>query len=148
MFIASIFLLRYLGEDAKILTTMPKLLFSIIFLILLIIIESLILSHWRTTPGKKLLKINIYSDNEKEIAYTDAFLRTIKVWFYGLGLGIPLITLFTQVKAFNKLTNNGITSWDKEGNFIISYEEVATWRIVFATIIVILLFVLYIKFSR
>jgi len=148
IFVASIFILRYLGKDINVITSMPKIVFSAIFLFLLIIIEILVFHHWGTTAGKKLLKIHISKNNETTISYYEATLRTIKVWVFGLGLGIPLISLFTQISAFNKLSSNGITSWDKEGEFTIRHDDVDTWRIVLALMIVLVMLISYVKFSR
>jgi len=148
LFIITIFIFRYLGMDTNIFKSMPKFIFSIIFLILMIFVEIFIFYRWSTTPGKKLLNIKITKEDGSIITYNDAFIRTLKVWIKGLGLGIPIITFFTQIAAFNKLNTNGITSWDEEGGFKVIDESVAIWRIVLAGIIILGLFVSYVKFAR
>jgi len=143
IFISSGVILGFLGKDISFLTTVPKILFSALNIILLIIIEALVLSHYSTTLGKKFLKINIQKKDQENITLNDAFMRTIKVWFFGLGLGIPLVTFFTQINAYGKLSDNGITRWDKEENFIITHNTVATWRIVVATVVAMGAFAFY-----
>jgi len=148
LYVGLIFLMRYLGQDVMLLTHMPKIIFSIIFLLLLILVESMILSHWSTTVGKKFLKIKISQEDTDKIVFLDALVRTLKVWVKGLGLGIPIVSFITQISAFNHLNNEGITSWDKDGRFLVVNEKVAMWRIVLAIIVVVILYVTYVKFAR
>jgi uncharacterized RDD family membrane protein YckC len=142
--IVVILVLRNLENDINLLENMSKMIFSGILLLFFGLIEPLLLSYWGTTPGKKLLKIKITKEDNTSISFHDAFMRTIKVWFKGLGLGIPLISFFTQINAYNNLSNDGITSWDKSGGFRIVHEKIATWRIVLATLIVVTVFIAYI----
>ena len=137
-------ILGFLGTNVSFLSTVPQLVFTVLYVIFLILIESMVFSHWQTTLGKKFLKIKINKLDESKIAYSDALKRTVQVWFKGLGFGIPLISLFTQINAYGNLTDKGITSWDRDGEFDVKQEQIDTWRIVVATILVACIMLLYI----
>ncbi len=59
-----------------------------------------------------------------------AFQRSARVWFFGLGAGLPIVSLVTLVTAYNKLTKEGITSWDRVGNFSITHGPIGVGRMV------------------
>lgn len=108
-----------------------------------IFVESLLLSSFGTTFGKSLFKIKITLKNSSVITYSEALSRSMKVWLRGMGAGIPLVSLITHIVAYIRLTDNGTTSWDREGNFTISHEKIGFGRILVA-IVLITVFVLLI----
>ena len=121
---------------------------SNIFLTMLVLFvwifaESTLLSSWGTTPGKWLLKINLEGPTGKP-DFSTALNRSFAVWLKGLGLGIPIVSLFTLISSYNHLTKNGITPWDKDGNFKVSHGKIGVVRTVIAVIIsIIFLFILF-----
>ncbi len=137
-------ILGFLGTNVSFLSTVPGFVSSVLYVVFLILIEPMVLSHWQTTPGKSLLHIKINKSDDSRVSYSDALLRTVRVWFKGLAFGIPIISLFTQINAYGNLTDKGITSWDRDGELNVTHESVATWRIVLATILVVCMFALYI----
>ncbi len=111
---------------------------TIMILFVWIFVEAILLSSWGKTPGKWLLKIDIKSDNEENITFSNALNRSFAVWFKGLGFGIPIVAFFTQISAYNSLKNNGITSWDKDNHFTISHGKIGAGRIILSIIIFII----------
>ena len=65
---------------------------------------------------------------------------TNSVRLRGEGFGIPIVALVTRIYAYNTLTKEGITSWDKDGGFFVAHREIGALR-------VILVVVLYIGFA-
>lgn len=102
-----------------------------------VFVEPCMLSSWGTTPGKALLNIRVRKNNGDKPTYAEAITRALNVWTGGLGLGIPIVALFAQIYAYNRLTKDKITSWDKEGGFTVSHRVIGTGRIV-ATILIFL----------
>lgn len=62
------------------------------------------------------------------------------VWVRGIGLGIPLITVFTQLFGANTLNKKGETSWDKSHGFDVRCGKLRFGRVFGALILALLLF--------
>ncbi len=106
----------------------PDAYFGMIALVAYVFFEPVMLATFGTTPLKALFRVRIRNHDGSRLSYPTALVRTLKVWLRGLGLGIPLISLFTHISSYNRLTNKGITSWDAEGGFVVSHKDVAWWR--------------------
>lgn len=125
-------------------------LLGIVALFLYVFVEALLLSSFGTTPGKWLFKIQLAHASGNPISYSQALTRAIKVWWRGLGIGFPIVGLITNVVAYERLKRYGITSWDREGNFVVAHEKIGTARILVAIafFIVFLIFVAIMKLSE
>jgi uncharacterized RDD family membrane protein YckC len=99
------------------LEAMPSIVLGIFALFLWCFIEAVLLSTWGTTPGKALLGVTLRTAQGGKLDFGTALSRAFKVWVFGLGLGIPIVSLITVVKAYNRLKKLGETSWDAEGRF-------------------------------
>lgn len=105
------------------------LLFGMVILFIWIFIESFFLQMFGSTFGKWLLRINIRKANGTKLSYLDALQRSFSVWAYGLGIGFPVVALFTEISAYSDLTRRGATSWDKERNLQVTYQSIGVMRI-------------------
>lgn len=90
-------------------------------------VESMLLSSVGTTPGKWLLNVKI-SRHGTAIPFESALRRSLSVWYRGLGLGLPLVSLCTLCFARDKLQKNGITSWDKDEGFTVEHDTIGVTR--------------------
>ena len=115
----------------------PDALFGVIFLFLYNFVEAAMFAAWGTTPGKALLNIRVRNSNSSKLTFSDALSRVFSVWFRGEGLGIPIVALFTQITAYNKLTKQGFTTWDQVGNFTVSHHNIQAWRGVLAVVLLV-----------
>ncbi|MBL8499555.1 MAG: RDD family protein [Nitrosomonas sp.] len=97
-----------------------------------VFIESLFLSTTGTTPGKWLFKIRLIPSSGETADYSTAFSRSFKVWWRGFGIGFPLVSLITLIVSYNKLTKNGITTWDRDSGFTVTHEQIGPLRVIFA----------------
>ena len=102
---------------------------GVIFLFTYNFVEPAFFSWWGTTPGKALFRIKLRKNNGSKLTYSDALTRVFKVWLHGKGLGIPLVSLFTQLNEYNKLTKEGVTSWDKDDGISVTHQTIGPWRI-------------------
>jgi len=109
-----------------------SLLFGLIFILIMIMIESIMLFWWETTPGKKLLKIKIHKENGESFNFGDTLERTTRLWFSGLGLGLPIISILAQIVAYANISEEGIASWDKKAKMYITHDEISNIRVVIA----------------
>jgi len=71
-----------------------------------------------------------------------ALSRSFKVWWRGLAAGFPFINLLTLTHAETDLNTDSITSWDREGGFIVTHEKIGILRLVIAAICLGLCFAL------
>lgn len=90
--------------------------------------EPALLALFGTTPFKAFLRVRVRNKDGSKLSYGQGLRRMLSVWFSGQGLGIPIATLITNIYAYNRLTNQGITSWDQNGNFTVSHQPVQWWR--------------------
>ena len=105
--------------------------FETLLLFSWVFVESFLLSAVGTTPGKELLKIHLMLPGHNSIPFVNAFDRSLRVWWFGLGTGFPLVSFFTLSHAESVLSRDSITSWDREGGFVVSHERIGAARGVF-----------------
>lgn len=63
--------------------------------------------------GKWLFGVCVLNESDRPIGIIQAFKREGRVLFFGLGLGVPIVSLVTLVIAYRKLNKDGATSWDQ-----------------------------------
>jgi uncharacterized RDD family membrane protein YckC len=115
------------------LTEMHDTLIWMIFLGFYNLYEPAMLAIFGATPFKALLRVRVRNNDGSKLSYGQGLRRTLSVWFVGQGLGIPIAALITHIHAYNRLTGQGITSWDRSGNFTVSHRPVQWWRWLFVT---------------
>lgn len=110
---------------------------GVLFLGLWIPVEAFLLSTIGTTPGKWLLRVKVRNADGSLLSFKQAIIRALKVWLRGEGLRIPLVCLFTYINGCSKLNSNKITSWDREGSFQVTHENIGFLRGLVATVAII-----------
>ena len=113
-----------------------EVIFGILSLFIWVFVETLLLITWGTTPGKWLLNIKIKTNDNKKPSLGLVFKRSIKVWFFGLGIGLPFITLFTLFCAYFELNKNKKTTWDQSEHFSITHNPTPLIKITLAVFII------------
>lgn len=119
---------------------LPEIAFTLLLLFLYVFVEPIMLSSWGYTPGKALFRIRLRRSDGSKLPYDIALARSTKVWLRGMGLGAPIVSLFTLISAYRRLKEQGSTSWDEEGRFQISHQTIGDGRVLVA----ILIFGLYV----
>lgn len=117
-------------------------LLGILILFIWVFVESMLIVAFGTTPGKWLFRTRFVLTSGTTFTFSEALSRSIKVWWRGLGTGFPLVSLITMIVAYNKLTNNQRTSWDKDAGIIIKHERIGVPRLIVAIAFFILYFAL------
>lgn len=112
-----------------------------------IFVEAVMLSTFQTTIGKWLFKTNISLNSGASISFSDAISRSFKVWWRGLGAGLPIVSLITMNVAHGRLTRNGRTSWDEDTCFSVTHERIGILRVL-AAITFFLLFLVVVAFGQ
>ena len=106
-------------------------------------VEAFLLSSWGMTPGKWLMNITIRDSKSIKLTYDYALQRFFKIWFRGLGLGIPIVSLITEYNAYSNLIKNGSTTWDSEGNATVTHGRIGAGRIVLTVICWAIILLIY-----
>ncbi|MBD9510054.1 DUF4339 domain-containing protein [Ensifer sp. ENS10] len=94
--------------------TMNGVLFGVLLLPLVALFLALCMIVVGTTPGKAVVGVRVVvPQGHSRIGFYLS--REFKVWVAGLGLGIPFVALFTQVRQYRLLAAGKAASYD-EGN--------------------------------
>ncbi|MDP2762218.1 MAG: RDD family protein [Sideroxyarcus sp.] len=101
-------------------------------------VEALFLSLLGTTPAKWIFGIRVVSKTGKNLSYADALKRAVLAFTQGDGLGIPLVTIFTRLYAYQRLTITGTTLWDTSAGSEVTHKK---WGVIRATMSVFVTFV-------
>ncbi len=108
---------------------------SMFSLLLWILVEAALLSTWGTTFGKWLLRVSIKDNEGKKLTFSAALKRSFLVYFKGLGMGLPVVSLCTLITAHTELTRKGITTWDRDNHFQIIHQKISVFRTIVAVLL-------------
>jgi uncharacterized RDD family membrane protein YckC len=101
-----------------------------------VFLEAGLISNWGTTPGKRLLGTWVADKMGNRLSYGEALSRSFSVWFMGLGFGLPVVSLVTLICSFVKLRRDGVTAWDRDGQYAVIHERIGVGRV--AAVIVLM----------
>jgi len=104
--------------------------------------EALFLSMFGTTPAKWLFGIRVAQPSGDLLSFSGALNRSFLVFVQGVGLGIPLVALFTQMFAYRRLTTTGTTLWDTSANSVVLHKKWGVFRAIVCTAAVFVVLVL------
>ena len=136
----------FLGFIAPAMLTRIASVIGLLLLFLWCFAEAVCLSTWGTTPGKGLLRVTVRNADGSRLNYRSALLRSVNVWIRGLGAGLPLVSIITLIVAYEKLTKNGITTWDQLPNFSVTYKKIGRTRVIVAALLLVM-FISFIVFG-
>jgi hypothetical protein len=111
-----------------------------IIMVVGIFIGAIFLTIIGTTPGKWLFGTSVKSEKKQNLLFGRALMREVKVFVYGFGLGIPLVSLFTLINAYSKLDEKNKTSWDKEQKAVTIHKKIG-WKV----FLIILLWIIFLS---
>jgi uncharacterized RDD family membrane protein YckC len=101
-------------------------------------IEAILLATWGTTPGKALLRVSVRNSYGRKLSFSQALLRSMLVFVKGDGLDLPPVTFLTNAFAYFHLKREGITTWDREGNFVVSHQRIGAVRVIIAVLLLVM----------
>ena len=79
---------------------------------LLLLLEPLLLARFGTTAGKWCMGITVTRPDGERLSYSEALNRTALVWFYGAGLGLPLVELVCSYLSYRRYTRGEELAWE------------------------------------
>jgi len=111
---------------------------GIVVYLLWLPVEAGFLAATGTTPAKWVFGISVVSTEGKKLSFSSALKRTFLVWIQGEGLGIPLVTLFTLLFAYRRLTKSGTTLWDTSVGSVVTHKKWGVFRATASILIVLM----------
>ena len=114
--------------------------------VLWIPIEAIFLSTIGNTPAKWLFGISVRTTSGRKLSFSQAFERSFRVFLQGMGLGIPIVTLFPQFFAYRRLTKTGTTLWDTATECAVIYKNWGATRVI-GVVAVFLVLISLVTFS-
>lgn len=103
-------------------------LFNVLLLAGMTFYEAACLALFSATPGKAMLRVRVTRPDGSRLSYGAALGRAFQVFIRGLGLGIPLVAFVTQIVGYQNLSRDGTTTWDRDGNHLVSHQSIPVWR--------------------
>lgn len=94
-----------------------------------IFVEAALLAQWGTTPGKALFRIRLTRADGAKLDFAAALKRSFTVWWRGMGLGIPVVSLIALALAYKELGRSKLTPWDRKGGFRVAHGGLSPARI-------------------
>jgi uncharacterized RDD family membrane protein YckC len=91
--------------------------FSIACLPVALVLDAAIYRVAGNTPGKSLLGLKVGTLDGKPLSFSQYLSRNFWVWASGLGLGIPLVNIFTMVIESRRLDRGQQASYDEPTGF-------------------------------
>jgi|GEM_PF-1836910 len=104
-----------------------------------VFVEAGLYTTWGTTPGKWFLATHVECEDGSRPTYCVGLARSFCVWWLGFGAALPVIAIITSIVANVKLSNNGITTWDKMYHYNVIHKKIGFIR-TFATVVYFLLY--------
>jgi hypothetical protein len=89
------------------------LLMSVALLPVSIMIDAFIIANFGNSVGRALIGIRVEKVDGDELALNQALSRGLRVYFFGMGMGVPLVSFFTYLRNLKKLEKKRVTSWDE-----------------------------------
>jgi len=126
----------------------PEIFINMLISFIWVFVEATLLSTWGTTPGKWLLRTTLRDSAGNKLTFPRALDRSFSVWWRGMGIGFPIVTLITLIVAYGKLTKEGVTTWDQKGGFVVSHNKIGTLRTIVAILFFMGFFLLYVYASQ
>jgi tetratricopeptide (TPR) repeat protein len=93
------------------------------------LLEACLLSVFGNTPAKSFLRIKVTNAEGCKLSFKDALKRCFYVYFAGYALCIPVIPMITFLYQYDKLKNQGKTSWDRRFSFKVSHSHIGSSKI-------------------
>lgn len=104
---------------------------GLLLLPLALFFEPLVFGLFETTPGKLLFGIRVSLADGDRPGFIQYLGRMARMYWAGMGLGLPVVSLFTMGQQFMLVRSGRAATYD-EGRCEVRGAEPGTWRMVFA----------------
>jgi hypothetical protein len=123
--------------DIESLIATNNILLGFLLMVFWILLDGVYMAYFGTTLGKKMMKIKVTMQDGAKMSRFVAFKRSRLVWLRGMGLGIGIIELITNIVGYRKLKKEKITSWDRDLGLEVTHERIGFLRLLICPSVVI-----------
>ena len=88
-----------------------------------VLLEPLFLSRFSTTPGKWLFGITVKDELGNRLSYSKAMRRYFIMYFWGMGLGIPVFRLIRLAISYKEYWHGRELRWENESEEIVKDQK-------------------------
>ncbi|WP_312283932.1 GYF domain-containing protein [Candidatus Igneacidithiobacillus taiwanensis] len=113
--------------------------FGWLLLPLVLLIEAGMVALFGTTLGKALLGVTVTTVGAQRPTAGQYLQRQLGVYWYGLGTGFPIVSLFTMARQYGRLKAGRQAGYD-EGKFHVKARKLSALRAFSAAVVVVGLF--------
>ena len=114
---------KFLGQMSIVELIVILTVISLFFFGLVAFMNTILLGILGTTIGKYLLGIKVLTKDNLPLSMKQAAKREALVYIKGFALGLPVLSLITQMYGYFDLTMDKVTSWDKDLNTTIVHRD-------------------------
>lgn len=93
-----------------------------------IAIDAIIISTIGNSIGRAIIGIRVEKNDGEKLTVAEALRRGLRVYFFGMGMGLPLVSFFTYLHNLKRLNKNRPTSWDEAIDTSVSRKGNTTAR--------------------
>ncbi|MFT7577940.1 MAG: hypothetical protein ACI9XZ_004343 [Alphaproteobacteria bacterium] len=131
--ITSVLALSFLSPPFQIWIQNPTngTIYAVIIFVFAPLMESVVSAAFGNSPGKALLGLSVVDLNGKHLNFKSSLVRNYRVFWFGLGAGIPLINLFTMLLQYNSIKSKGAAVYDLGRNRVAA-AQISSFRYVSA----------------
>lgn len=90
--------------------------------------EAATIKLFGNTPGKALFRLAIRDSQGQRPRFGKLLSRSYLCWFYGLGMGLPLVNLITLYCSRRHLEAHGAAGWDTRTGLLLIPQEISAKR--------------------
>jgi uncharacterized RDD family membrane protein YckC len=101
-------------------------------LVVWLLLEGFLLHRFGTTPGKALFALRVSRVEGGRLGLQQAMFRAFFVWFAGVGMWLPILSLLTLAFSIWSLKTRGNTVWDRQLGTLVQQGKLTIGRIVLA----------------
>lgn len=91
---------------------------NIVIQLIWLFVEPLCIHFTGTTAGKWIFGLYLTDLDGRRPSYYDAFYRNIRVFFFGMGLGIPFVNLYRYYKSFRTTSDGWKLPWEDDLRYV------------------------------
>lgn len=113
---------------------LPEMALTPILALLWIPFEAAFVSIFAATPGKWLLGIRVTAKRGDLLSFQAAISRSFLVWFIGMGLGVPILSLLANALGYRELKTNASTRWDRATRSSVDHAPLEPARVGLAAV--------------
>ncbi|MFM0033944.1 RDD family protein [Paraburkholderia strydomiana] len=85
---------------------------SILMIPFALVLDALVYAAFGNTVGKGLLGVKVTTLSGEPLSARTYAARNAYLWIFGLGLGIPIVALFTEIASYRTVAKAERTRWD------------------------------------